>query len=133
MTRLFFYVAAVALDVPIAPAADMHLGVEVVEQVVVGGGQQEAGAGPRAELADVEGDHFRQRAVEVLAGPGSGNVSHLARPVVLCRLEELLSGVHHEGTTSSYRLVDRLPAEDQQQRLLFRLDGQPLSVRIEQG
>src|SRR5262249_3472334 len=64
-TRLFFYVAALALDHAVAETAHPQVRVEVVEQVFVRRRQQEAGAAARAELADVEGQHFGQWAIEV--------------------------------------------------------------------
>jgi len=42
-----------------------HVGVEIVRHVVVRGGQQHADAGTIDELAQVEGKHFRQRAIEI--------------------------------------------------------------------
>jgi hypothetical protein len=45
-------------------AADDQVGVEIVNQIVVSGGEQEADAAAGGELADVERQHLGERAVE---------------------------------------------------------------------
>ena len=62
--RFFFTSRRSHSIAPVAVAADEQVGVEVVEQVVVRGGQQEADARCGSELADVERQHLGQRAVE---------------------------------------------------------------------
>jgi hypothetical protein len=51
-------------DVPVAVTTDCHIRGQVVEQVVVGGGEQRADAGAADQLPQVERQHLRQRAVE---------------------------------------------------------------------
>jgi hypothetical protein len=53
-----------ALNECIAEATHVQVGVQVIGQIVVGGGEEEADAGARAEFAEIEGQDFGQHAIE---------------------------------------------------------------------
>lgn len=75
-----------------------------------------------ADKATGIGDSFKVSSVRASQccrgklGGGSMQMAHLARPVVAYCLHELFLDIHHKGTFSCHRLVDRLAIERQYSR-----------------
>jgi len=64
MKFFFFTVSPLDCDVSVAEAADVQIGVQIFDQIVVRGRQQRTDSGSSDELAQIERQDFGQSAIQ---------------------------------------------------------------------